>query len=152
MLYDTGFTRVASVAQCWESSLAHKNGWVTINTDKESRWLTHISNHQWINGIIYWSSFTVQVLPLHSLLLFVVVLVLVLKGQTRIICICILNITPLMLLANGEPQTTAIVVRVVFSTIVLSILIYYLLSSYQLTKLLANFIVQALRVFALLKQ
>ena len=71
------------------------------------------------------------VVPASLAPLFVVVLVLVLKGQTRIICMCILNITPLMLLANGEPQTTAIVVRVVFSTIVLSILIYYLLSSYQ---------------------
>lgn len=51
MLYDTGFTRIAIVAKCWESSLVHKNGWVTINKDKESRWLTHISNHQWTNGI-----------------------------------------------------------------------------------------------------
>ena len=74
-----------------------------------------------VNGII----------PVSLAPLFVVVSVLVLKSKTRIICICILNIAPLMLLANAEPQTTAIVVRIVFSSIVLSILVYYFLNSYQ---------------------
>lgn len=71
------------------------------------------------------------VIPVTFTSLLAAIIVLLVTGWLRIVCVFILSSTPLILLIDGDPVTTAIALRAAISTVVLSILISYLRSSYQ---------------------
>lgn len=71
------------------------------------------------------------VIPVIMTPLLAAIIVLLVTSWLRIICVSILSCAPIILLADGDPVTTAIALRAALSAVVLSILISYLRSSYQ---------------------